>query len=349
VLPGFLLAAVLFSQLVVPTPPAQGQDLAGRVPSDVTIRVVNGTTSEPGRAEKVELFSLAATWQEEEAAADVSGEVTFPGILVSAQGQYLVKVTADGVPYFGQVDGSQLSGQPLTVQVYSPTAELAGVHLGGLNVVVRQGEGTLTLEYMLTVENTGTPLRTVVPDPVSLRLALPPGAGDFQAQVMRGPEPFACEVTGPTGPGWVGLAVALPPGPTPLRLTAKVPYPGRLYLPVGANIPLNKWSILSFPADLEVRGNGLEPAPMAEETTFQRNRGPSLAANQVFSLEISGGAGPIIESVPETPAGEAAADTTSQVAESADDGWPVWPIPVLVLLAVLFLISRLLRSSPREK
>ncbi len=312
---------------------------------DVVIKIVNGTTREPGQAEKVVIYRRGTMARPLHEADDVSGEVNFGILPLVRHARYIVEVTAGGVPYYAEASGQDLENEPVTVYVFSPTTDLAGLRATGMNLVIHLGESALQLEYLFTVVNESRPQQTVVPQPASLQLALAPGTSLGRVESLRGPQSIAVSSVPGSEEDRIGLALALTPGNNRLRITGTVPYRGNLELPVGANIPITEWSVLTFPADIEVRGPGLEPVPTDLDADFQRHRGPALAAGETIVLSLTGGSGPQIDRV-EISSSSPASSTLPDTGTKRDSGGGLsryWWIIVLVGI-VVFVILR--RSKP---
>jgi hypothetical protein len=308
---------------------------------DIVIKIVNGTTHESGFAEKVALFLFGAMQQPLAEELDVQGEVNFGRLLLLPGSQYLIEASVAGVSYHAQATGQQLDGEPVTVYVFSPTTDLTGLRATGMNLVIHRGETDLRLEYLFTVVNENRPQQTVVPQPTSLALALPPGGMIQKVESLRGPYPISSQYSPSDETGWIGLAVALPPGSNRLRVTGSVPYSGRIEFPVGANIPVDEWSVLTFPADMEVRGQGLESAPTDLDADMQRHRGPALAADEIVLLAIGGGTGPQITAIEIDTTGALSSQTPATSGESDKGGLTrYWWVVVLVGILVIIVLRR---------
>ncbi len=322
--------------------PTPAYALSEAVPegAEVVIQIVNGTDRQPATAEKVVVLPADAVGRPVAEALAVEGQVNLGPLALRPNAQYVVEAISSGVSYFAQATGRQLWTAPTTVYVFSPTTNLDGVRASGMNLVIRRAETELILEYLLTVVNEGTPQQTVIADPVSLEMILPPNASLDQTECLRGPTPLPFGTEAGTDPAWTGLAVALTPGTNRLRLTAKVPYPDGLTLPVGFNIPVTEWSVLTFPADMEIRGEDLEPAAVDTEGDFQRHRGPALAAGATIAITLGGGSGPVITGVEvsSTP-------TTDQVLAQQDSNGgggllKYWWAIILMAIAVFVVLRR---------
>ena len=339
---GWTGTAILLLPLLLAFPtPGRGQDL----PVDVTVKVVDGTTREPGRADTVSLLPLQVGRQALETAFDVEGEVILAGLELSPALEYVVEATAEGIPYYARATGRALAESPLTVYVFQTTAALDSVSVAGMNLILRRGEDELQLEYLFTIQNDVAPQRAVLPSPSSLALALPDGLGGLRAEILSRPSPAAVGTAAGPEPGWIGLAAPLPPGPTRIRLTGVLPYDGAAELPVGANLAVSQWSVLAFPPDLEIRGEGMEEASVGADVDYSRSVGPALAAGATLVLEVRGGAAPVVLT------GLDAGDSVAVVAPASSPPPPdektssvTW-ILIFLGLVLVYLVFRIRRRS----
>jgi hypothetical protein len=346
---GFLLAisglTLCFRPVVAqdePPPPPPTSEAA-----DLTIEIVNGTTRQPGQAESILVFSLPPGRPPVAEAANVNGQATLSGVELFRNTPYVVRVTAAGISYFAKKQGWELLQEPrLRIYTFDVTEDLTGVDISGLNVIMRRGEANLQIEYLISIVNNAQPQKSVAPRPTTLEIALPPNSYGVELEFLSGPAPEALPTQSGSAAGWCGLVAALPPGPTRLRLTATMPYPGGAEVPVGANVPIQSWSVLSFPPDLEVRAAGLEAEDHDLRDEFQRQRGPALEPLEILTLDVSGGSSPAVGMA----SAEAASDTVTATgkpsgnqAGSKTRSWMIWL--AILLLAVVLLRGYLQRRS----
>ncbi|MFO7653637.1 MAG: hypothetical protein R6X25_07410 [Candidatus Krumholzibacteriia bacterium] len=260
--------------------PVEGQNA-----TEIVVEVVNGTTGEPGRAEAVRLHEPGPLMRVMSEVEGVQGRAVLPAASVVRSVDYLVSAVRDGVPYFGRFNGGQLHDGPVTVQVYDTTDKLEEVAVEGLSLLVRGQDALYDLEYLLTVRNESRPPETVRASPHSLELMAPPDLDHVRAEIIRGPqvEPVTVRRTGDR----LALAVPLVPGMTRLRVTGSVPITGETILTVGANVPVENWSVLTTPPTLQLSGMGLERGDLEGYEDLGRSVGPPLAAGEETRLVVS--------------------------------------------------------------
>lgn len=307
---------------------------------EVVINILNGTTQEPASAEKVIILPETATHRPVVEEFEVSGEVNLGALDLTANQSYIIEVISNGVSYFARTTGQQLQSQITPVYVFATTAELTGVKASGMNLVIRRAETELEIEYLLTVVNESQPQRTVVGDPASLELALPADVQLGEIEAMRGHTPQAITASSGSGPGWTGLAVPLPPGTTRLRLTASIPYPEQLVLRIGFNIPVEAWSVLTSPVDMDIRGTDLVPVNAPAESNMRRHTGAALTAGETVLLTLGGGSGPVITGV---EVSTATPEDLARAKEDSGDGGGLlkyWWALILVAIAIFIVLRR---------
>jgi hypothetical protein len=91
------------------------------------------------------------------------------------------------------------------------------------------------------------------------------------------------------GPDEVAFDRTLLPGRSRVDITARLPYPGELELPLGASAPLSAVTVFAFPTDLEITGPGLVSEGVEPQTGFLVLRGSALAPGETAPLRIRGG------------------------------------------------------------
>jgi hypothetical protein len=213
-----------------------------------------------------------------------------------------------------------------------------------MNFIVRLTESDLQLEYLWTLTNEVSPQQTIVPDPITLELAIPDNAADLKVENLSRPEPADMPIRAGSRGGWAGVAVPFPPGQTRLRMTARLPYSGQARIPVSANLALEQWSVLAFPPDLKVEGEGLAQVKTEDQSEYQRFRGPILAAGASLMLNISGGTGPRITS---TAPAQVDSETGVEEEHGATSESRSFQVPWVVIFLVLVIVYVILRLRRR--
>jgi hypothetical protein len=263
------------------------------LPVDVTVRVVNGTTRADGRAESVTLLEMGPNRQPLASARDVTGQVVLRRLFLDETRAYLVQAESGGTPYFAQATGHDLAAGPLTIYVFETTTDRAGVSVSELNLHVRRAETDLQLEYLITITNSASPQRTVLPDPTSFELLLPDGAVGTAFEVLSGAAPQKTAAVAGQAPGRAALAVPLRSGATRLRVTTSIPYNGRAHLALATSLPVAKLTLLASPADLRIDGDFTDAGEDAG-TGCRLWTGPALDADLELRWTVQGGSSPRI-------------------------------------------------------
>ncbi len=321
---------------------------AESLPIDVTVRVVDGTTRQPGHAESVTLQESGQRGQVVATESDVTGEAVFRGLFLDETRTYLIQATASGIPYFAKATGHDLAGGPATVYVFATTTDRSAVAVADLSLTVKRLETRLDLEYAIAIVNETSPQQTVLPDPVTLELMLPQDAVSVTFEALSGAGPAKVTPLPGSKPGRAGLAIPLRSGTTRLRATASVPYTGRARLQLEASAPVRKLTMLVYPPDLVVDGDFRDEG-IAEDGGFHRWAGSPLAANALLTWQVSGGTGPSIAARQRdrlVDLGRKAQDTVRRA--RSDRTAFVVSIIALAGIVVLLLARRRLRSADRD-
>jgi hypothetical protein len=301
----------------------------------VTVKLVNGTTGEPGEAERVELREIGFAMRLLASAANVAGEVVFPGVRLLKDRPYLAVALRGAVAYRAQLVGQKfLDGDAITVYVFDQTESLDGVSVSGMNVIVRRQAAGCELEYLLTVENAARPQRTIAAGVLPVRVVVP-SLTAAAAEMYRGPEPEPVEIA--AGPdGLVGPRIALTPGTTRVVLKGFWDVPGPARLEIGCSLPVTAWSLMVSPTTLAVLAPDLS-RDAGDYPDFARLRGPALTPGQTvrvdlpaLSDDLAGEAGSSRSNQP--PA--AAKGAPGRAAGSGSHDW-VWTVAIVVSVLLL--------------
>lgn len=309
-----------------------------RMPTDATIRIVNGTTGEPARAERVVLREPDPTFVDVAEAFAVDGEVTFDGLMLLNFRRHVATAWVDGVPYHAEQKGQDFrDGKPLVIHCFSSTDDPAGAVISGLNLVVRRQLDGLSLEYILQVRNESRPQQTIAAAALPVRIALPDGLRQLQVEVGGGgPDPRPAALS-PADRGRQGIATALTPGINRITVRGLLPSAARTELTVAANLAVEAWSVLVWPAELPVESFDLERDRQNPYPDFARWLGEPLDAGRQARVTIG--------EVPQVAA-TAEPDTAgrpAQPGEPAGSGRPGFPwrtVTAAIVLGALYLFWR---------
>jgi hypothetical protein len=329
--------------LLLATAGARAQLPDDAEPTDVVITVHNGTTRSDGRGDMVVVELLGAVRREVASGGTFTGETTLSNVPISPSRDYLTTVRYAGVDYYAKARGSELQRGPVQVYVFDTSTDREALTITGMDVIARRQGSTLKLEYIVTIENESRPQVSIVPAPATLEIVLPADASGIEAIDMRGAEATAA-ATVTAGRGRAGLVVPFAPGRNSIRLSYLIPMTGEVVVPIGANVTVQSWDLLAFPASLQVWGRGLEADPSSSASdAYIRYLGSPLAANQSFDVSINSSA--VAQGDQETeeiftqPApGEAEQPDAAQ--DSGSGGRAAVIVPLAVVLVVALIVSR---------
>ena len=322
----------------------QAQSVHGE-PTNLEFRVDNATTGEPGVLDRLVISYVMIM---PEVVIDVrpqGSEFEIADVPVKPDGRYIVTAWADGVPYFFARKGRQLVDGQQVLQVFSTSRDLKDVAIAGLNIVVRREGDLVHLEYLFQVRNDQRPQLTVFDPRATFSFFLPDGAKQVAAEYHRGPAPMPIPAAHAGRNAWE-LGAPLVSGSNRLRLTAVMPWREGLELPVGANLPVEAWSLLVTPDWLKVDARQLEPDP--DNRDLNRLIGPALDARQVMEILLTSGEGQggTAQNIFSDTAADTAVDDTA--ADTAAEGGGGLPLPLLgaaLVLVILVAVARARRSS----
>lgn len=337
------LSALLLAALAQPGA-ARAQGVVGD-PTDLRFTVRNATTGQPAVAERIAIDYVAGRLNTILDTKPGGAEFTAAAVPVKDIGQYIITLWYEGVPYWWQKRGTDLLAGTIALDVFGVTASLESATVSGLNLVVRHRETTAELELMIEIANEARPQVTISQSSGTFDLMLPAGATGIEASYQRGPEPTPVTVT--LNGTRATLAMPLTPGANRVRLVARVPWDGALEIPVGSNLPVAAWSLLTAPSSVAVETTELQAADETSAPGFARRAGPALAAGQVVNLRLLAGA-PAGEPEPlfTTEADSAAAEGDVAATAGTEDKRGL-PLP-LAGLAVLIIIGGLIFARRRR-
>ena len=331
------LAAMI---LVLAGGAALAQDaILERLEADATVRVELGTTGRTVTAERVIIREVGALMTTVAEAVNVDGEVTFEDLKIFNFKPYIVSAWVDGVAYHVKPKGQTfLNGTTVVINAFEQTTDLAGLTVTGMNVVIRAREDEFEFEYIVTVANQSRPQRTISANALPIQLALPTGLRAIEVEVDNGPDPLTAELRS-AGGGLTGVATALTPGEARITVRGAIPLAGegeaanRIEFSVAANLAIANWSLLAWPASLEVRSFDLDLDRDNTYTEFSRWIGEPLEPGDEIDITVgvvavTGEAAPVFSEQTE----EAAASQTQRATEKRG-------VPWLTIISAMILLS----------
>jgi len=276
--------AMLWLLLTCGSAPARAQSVQGD-PTDLRFEVRNATNDSPGTIDRLTIEYLRGQRNGILDFAPTGSSFIAPGVPVKEIGRYIVTAWAHDVPYWWSLRGRTLLAGPTTLYVFDTTNQRDDVTIKGLNLVLRHQGSLLQLEYMLQVENQNTPQRTVLGTTATFEIYFPAGCEQITATYLRGPDPTPFPAT-TNGTDRLSLGVPLTPGANHIQITASVPWHQGLEIPVGSNLPIASWSVLSAPTWLAVQALELTTCDQKTAPGFSRWPGPALAADRRVNLKL---------------------------------------------------------------
>lgn len=271
---------------------------------DLTVQVLSAGDGSPLAADRVLVRSEGGLLDVLADATGVDGEVTFARVPVVLPQTYIVSAWVDGVGYHVRHTGQAFAdGTPAVVHAFEPTDSTEGLTITGMNLVIREREDGFGFEAVVTVDNQSRPQRTVRADALPLQLALPDGLEQITVEVADGPEPFEASLR-PTG-ALTGVVAAIPPGKIRVTIKGVVAADAELAFSPSFNLPVDAWSLLVWPGDLQVDSFDLQQDRERDYGGFGRWQGRALDAGQTVDLRVGSpqpaDATPVFSDSPTTP------------------------------------------------
>ncbi|MEZ4386805.1 MAG: hypothetical protein R3D98_04385 [Candidatus Krumholzibacteriia bacterium] len=322
--------------------PAAGQDVIDLRPhaTDLVVKVVQAGDDRPVTAERVMVRAQGALLVTLAEAENVHGEVTFGGVEVVLPQSYVVSAWVEGVGYHVRHTGQQFAdGKAAVVHAFAQTDLTEGLRVTGMNLVVRRREGGFGFEAIVNVDNQSRPQRTVAADAMGVRLALPRGLAQITVEVDDGPEPFPATLR-PAG-DLTGVVAAVPPGQARITVSGYVAADAELEFTAACNLPVDAWSLMTWPADLRVDSFDMQADTEHDYAGFGRWRGRPLDPGRTVDIRVvSPRPTTAVPVFSDTPAGPGQAATPTAPGRR---GVPWVTISVAAVLLAAYAVWRLRR------
>ena len=271
--------------------------------------IVNGTTGEPGRGEKVTLFKLSSGMEPVKTAENVSGTFVLEEIELAGEAPYLLQVTSSGVNYNQRVSFGRGYEAEASFTVYDSTTDWDGIRIKTARFLLRREHERLRVDKLFVIENETSPPRTLFDPEGTFRFSIPPDVVELRSvsaasnSGMPVPQPASPD---DDGAGFV-TRTAFKPGSTDFTVSYDVEYSeteGYAFRDT-AFFPLAEAMILVAPADIEIEAEGWEnkgPDPDGRFVVLFRT---DVAEGTPFELDLSGGSDHAEDLIPSASGGGA--------------------------------------------
>ena len=195
--------------------------------AQITGTVTNRTTNQPSAGDQVSLLNpMQGMQQVAQATTDAKGRYS---VVAPPGGQYLLRVTHEGAPYYEQVTSGT---QSMDMDVYSAGAHVSGVTTEVLMLRAQTDAGGANLDVTedFVVKNDSKPAMTQY-SKAPFEVYLPEGAV-VEATAAKGPNgmPTAEELTPQPEKGRYSVMFPIRPGETQIEIAYHMPYTGNLKL-----------------------------------------------------------------------------------------------------------------------
>lgn len=254
----------------------------------LTGTVVNGTTGQSGRADRIELIDVAAGMDPIAVVENIDGDFQLADVPATSAAHLLLRVT-----YGGIVSSQSLSDltAPVEVKVFESTRSLDSVTLGRHHVLFqRDGEHMLATE-LLEFDNRTDPPTAIAADALPMRVWMGnPYHGEPTASVGSGQMPVTMPlVVSSDDPQVMGVQQALPPGTTRVIVRYNFEYhEGQNTWQGRALYPTEDRRILVSPVDVRVVADQMIGTESPLEG-FASWTGLPIEAGAQWSVSLAGG------------------------------------------------------------
>ena len=258
----------------------------------VRATIENGTTGDPGQAEKVTLFRLSSGMEPIHTEESVSGSFTLEGIEVAGETPYLLQITSGGVNYNQPINFGRGYEAEASFTVYDVTSDWQDVTISTARYLVRREHELLRIDKLFVIDNQTEPKKTLHDPDGTFRFVIPLDVAELRAvsatssSGMPVPQPASPL---PDGSGYV-TRTAFKPGTTDFSISYDVEYtPEGYQLQDRAFYPLSEVLVLVAPADIELDAEGWEDLGPEPDGRFNVLRRTDVAAGTPLEIHLSGG------------------------------------------------------------
>ncbi len=321
--------------LVLASSMSAAQSVTGD-PADLEFEIINATTGQPGSIERL-LLQYSSSSISPILDIEPRGSLfEVPAVPVLDRGKYIMTAWAQGVPYYWSLRGRDLLKSPVQLHVFDTKDGIEDVTIVGMNLLVRQTESLLQVEYLLQIDNAARPQVTLNGRP-HVMLNLPRGLERATLSFGNGPDQEKVELTGLSG-GMTALDIPLTTGRNKVQLVGSMAWQDGVEIPVSANVPIQDWSLMASPEHLNIQAFDLETDNSAQVSGYTRLKGPAVDADESFQFRIFDSPGAGAEEELFTQNGDELENNDDNSAKSDKEKDKGFPFVVLTPIFVVFLV-----------
>jgi hypothetical protein len=260
------------------------------------VKLANGTSGGPGRAEKVTLFQLSNGMVPAKEMGAVSGSFQIDDIAVEGERPMLLQVTSSGVNYNTPVRFGRGYEADVDVTVYDPVSKWddENIRVSTARTLYRRDGDKLLVDEVFIVENTTKPPKTFHDPAGSFRFQLPTTSlRELHSVSARGESGMPVPQQASADPSTAGLYVTktdFKPGETEVVISYEVSYGADGYrLDTRALYPIGELYVFVAPTDVRIDASGWENLGPEPEGRFVAIRKRDVARGAPIELKLSGG------------------------------------------------------------
>lgn len=310
-------------------------------PADLNFEVINATTGLPGTIERLTLQYSSAHLTEILDIEPNGSNFEVQAVPVQIIGKYVLTAWSGGVPYYRNLRGRILLESPVIIQVFDTRAGTDDIAIVGLNLLARKTDSLLHLEYMLQVHNSAQPPVSMIGAP-HLMFHLPEGVENPTLIYGKGPDPLELKLKELSG-GMFALQVPLTIGNNKMRIETTLNWREGLRIPIGSNVPIEAWSLMATPENLDIQAFDLVSVDEPEMPGYLRLKGPFVPAGESFSFRISSGKGGGAEENVFTQTENETEDPqphSTETEKEKDKGFPFVVLTPIFVVILVIIVSR---------
>jgi hypothetical protein len=259
------------------------------------VSLTNGTTGEPGRAEKATLFRLRNQMEPAKELGGVSGTFEINDIEVEGETPMLLQVVSSGVSYNEPVRFGRGYEAEAAITVYDVLPEWNDddLEVKSARFIYRRDGEKLLVDKMYIVDNHSSPKKTFFNPEGTFHFVIPTsGLLELRSVSARGesgmPVPQQASPD-PNGRGYL-TKTAFKPGETELSVAYEVDYSTAEYrIGETAFVPAKELIAFVAPADIDVDAKGWEALRPDPEGRFVAFGKTNVEVGDRIELGLSGG------------------------------------------------------------
>lgn len=253
-------------------------------------KIINGTTGEPGKADKISLFILSMGMREVKSIENATGNFRIDDFDVVQNIPYLLQTVYKGVTYNSYLRFISDTSTKVNVTVFEKTESDNQISVFFPHMVIRLIGDELVMDKLFEIKNTKKPEKVFYRKESTFGFYLPDGMKEMiRIATSTGTVSTNQTYSKTDEKGVYSISYPLKPGKTQVEISYSIDYSEREYNYFEKMIyDIDKLSVVVSPKNVNIKSDKLKISDNNAEANFKVYNVENLKKGDILNFEISG-------------------------------------------------------------